>query len=244
MIVAEQIRNKIASFPTGRVFTLSDFGLDASNDLAAAKLLSRMASSGELMKVSKGKYYKPRRSQFGVLKPAYEELVKEFIEKDGEIIGYISGVTAFSHMGLTSQISSEILVGSNKYRRPIERGGYRIRFLLQPNRITEENVDLLLILDALKLIRDIPGTTASEACKRISALIKSYDEDRTAELAQLSLKYTNYVRALLGAIYEYSGLPVDIIRKSLNGVSSYYLPISDEALPTKLNWRIYEPARK
>ena len=30
---------------------------------------------------------------------------------------------------------------------------------------------------------------------------------------------------------------------SLNGVSSYKLPISSNVLPTKDNWRIYEPAR-
>ena len=42
------------------MFTLSDFGLDASYDLPLAKLLSRMTAAGEIKRVSKGKYYKPK----------------------------------------------------------------------------------------------------------------------------------------------------------------------------------------
>jgi len=52
------------------------------------------------------------------------------------------------------------------------------------------------------------------------------------------------VRALLGAMLEYIGRPTAIVRKSLNGVSSYKLPISESVLPNKSNWNIYEPARK
>mgnify|MGYP006967134904 CR=1 FL=1 len=83
MIVANQIREKIDAFQAGYVFTLSDFGLDASYDLALAKLLSRMTAAGEIKRVSKGKYYKPKQTVFGQLKPAYDELVKDFLEKNG-----------------------------------------------------------------------------------------------------------------------------------------------------------------
>lgn len=35
-----------------------------------------------------------------------------------------------------------------------------------------------------------------------------------------------------------------IIRKSLNGITEYKLPLSASVLPTKQNWKIYEPTRK
>lgn len=243
MRVAALVKSRIDSFPAGYVFTLSDFGLDPSNEIALAKLLSRMAASGELMKAAKGKYYKPRKTTFGVLKPAYEELVKDYLVKDGEIIGYITGTAAFSQMGLTTQISSGIMIGVNKYRRPVMRAGYQVRFLLQENPIKEEYVDLLLILDAIRLIREIPGTSPAEACRIIIDLIRSLDDNRTAELERLSLKYTNYVRAVVGATLEYLGRPTDLVRKSLNGLSSYILPIPLSVLPTKMNWKINEPTR-
>ena len=64
------------------------------------------------------------------------------------------------------------------------------------------------------------------------------------ELEKLALLYTNYVRALIGAILEYTGSPATTIRKSLNGVTTYSLPISESVLPNKSNWNIYEPSRK
>ena len=100
------------------------------------------------------------------------------------------------------------------------------------------------ILDAIKLIREIPGTTPSEACAIIIELVKSLDESRSRELEQFSLKYTSYVRAVVGAILETLGRSTDDVRRSINGVSSYKLPIPESVLPTKNNWNIYEPTRK
>jgi len=51
-------------------------------------------------------------------------------------------------------------------------------------------------------------------------------------------QYTPYVRTLLGAILEQNGIETYSLKSSLNGVSSYKLPISDEILFTKQNWNI------
>lgn len=244
MIIGEQIKQKIASFPEGMVFTISDFGLDPSNDPALAKALSRMASSGELCKVSKGKYYKPKETLLGKIKPANSEIVKDFLEKEGKIIGYITGPQAFATMGLTSQISSSIVIGTSKYRRPLQRGEYNISFLRQDNPITKDNIELLRILDAIKMFREIPAVTPDSACKTIISIIQALPIEKRRELESLSLSYTSYVRALLGAMFEYIGEPVSSVRKTLNGVTSYKLPISEYVLPNKSNWNIYEPSRK
>lgn len=244
MNVAAQIRQAIKGFPAGYIFTLSDFSVNPENELAVAKLLSRMTANGELQKVSKGKYYKPKQTAFGELKPPYVELVKDFLEKDGQIIGYLTGYSVFSEMGLSSQITSTLLIGSNKYRNPLRRGDYKVSFLLQTNTITEENIPLLRILDAIKLIRGIPGTPPSDACKIIMGLIGSLSLEQAGELEDLALAYTSYVRALTGAMLECLALPCEKLRASLNGTSRYMLPISPVTLPTTKQWRIYEPARE
>ncbi len=244
MVIAEQIKQKISYLPFGAVFTISDFGLDSSYEPALAKALSRMAASGVLCKISKGKYYKPKETLLGKIKPANSEILKEFLEKDGNLIGYITGPQAFASMGLTSQISSSFIIGSGKYRRPVKRGEYKISFLKQGNPITKDNIELLRILDALKMIREIPAVSPEAACTAIISLIQSLPQQRIEELERLSLAYTSYVRALLGAILEYIGGPTELVRKSLNGLTSYKLPISSYVLPTKSNWDINEPSRK
>lgn len=113
-----------------------------------------------------------------------------------------------------------------------------ISFLQQGNVITPINIPLLRILDALRLIKEIPACSPDECLTNIRKTIDALSMDLKRDLADLSLAYTPYVRALLGAIYESLGLETEIISKSLNGVTSYKLSISDSALPNKRNWNI------
>ena len=205
MVVANQIKTKIDTFPEGYVFSLADFDLEGKSEIALAKLLSRMAAQGEICRATKGKYYKPRKTIFGTVGPAYNELVKDFLTKDGIMVGYVTGTAAFSEMGLTTQITQDLLIGTNTYRRPFMRNGYRVRFLTQKNIITKENVELLRLLDAVLLIREIPAVTPDEACKTIMGLIRMLTDERRSEMELLAIRYTNYVRALVGAMFEQSG---------------------------------------
>lgn len=244
MKIAEEVKSRINSFPQGCVFSISDFGLDPKYDIALAKTLSRLASRGELSKVSKGKYYKPKQTMLGQIQPIPEELVKDLLIKDGKRVGYITGIQAFCEMGLTSQVSSTLLIGTQKYRRSIKRGDYTVKFLQQNNPIVSEDIELFRILDAVKMIREIPAVTPNDACRDIISIIRSLDCHKQKRLEYLSLSYTNYVRAVVGAMYESIGLPTDAVRKTLNGVTKYQLPLSGSVLPTKDNWNIYEPSRR
>lgn len=221
--------------------------MESQNQSAVVKALNRMAATGEISKLSKGKFYKPRKTQFGELKPSAYQIAKDYIERDGKLIGYITGYSAYNALGLTTQISSYIQIGTNKSRRAVKRDKYTISFIMQQNTITKKNIEILRILDAIRFIREIPATTPNEACIRLKEIIKDLNDEQKEMLVKCSLKYTNYVRALCGAILEdigYDGNSLDSIRKSLNGVTNYHLPISESVLPNKQNWRIYEPARK
>ncbi len=238
MVIARQIKDKLSSTPAGVVLTIRDFGVEMRYQSALAKALSRLVLQGELQKIAKGKYYIPKKTIFGKLKPADSEIIKDFLEQNGKVAGYITGTTAFASMGLTTQISSSILIGTNKYRRPITRNGVKISFLLQENTITSSNIPLLRILDALRLIKEIPATSPDECATNICKTINALSKKQKQELADLSLVYTPYVRALLGAIYENMGLKTEVISKSLNGLTNYKLPISDKVLSNKRNWNI------
>ena len=113
MVVANQIKTRIESFPEGYVFSLADFDMDGNSEIALAKLLSRMAAKGEIRRSAKGKYYKPQNTLFGMIGPAYNELVKDFLIKDGIMVGYVTGTAAFSEMGLTTQITQELMIGTS-----------------------------------------------------------------------------------------------------------------------------------
>ena len=91
MVIARQIKEKLSSTPAGVVLTTRDFGVEMRYQPALAKALSRLVLQGELQKIAKGKYYIPKKTIFGQLKPADSELVKDFLEQNGKIVGYITG---------------------------------------------------------------------------------------------------------------------------------------------------------
>ena len=247
MNITKEIRKRIAGFSEDYVFTASDFEIDIQNQSAVVKALNRMVKSREISKLAKGRFYKPRKTQFGELKPSAYQIAKDYIERDGKLIGYITGYSAYNALGLTTQISSYIQIGTNKSRRSVKREKYTISFILQQNPITKKNIEILRILDAIKFIREIPATTPNDACIRLKEIVRDLNDKQREMLVKCVAKYTNYVRALCGAILEDIGCNdnlLESIRKTLNGVTEYKLPISESVLPTKQNWRIYEPSRK
>lgn len=238
MIIGDEIKKTISATPDGVILTIGDFNVDMQYQGALVKALNRLAIRGTLQRISKGKYYKPRKTIFGALKPMPEEITKDLLEKNGKLIGYVTGSSAFAMMGLTTQITSSIMIGSNRYRRPLTRGDYNISFLLQRNPITKENIPLLRILDAIKLIREIPASSPDSMVAQLGNTISALSKEEQRNLVVFAENYTSYVRALLGAIMENNDMDAETLKKNLNGTTYYKLPISEQALPNKKNWNI------
>lgn len=241
MKIVDKIESQIKKIPQGQVFAYTDFDIEVERKDTIVKTLNNLVAKGKIAKLSKGKFYKPQVTEFGALLPSSYQIVKDFIEKDGRLIGYLTGYSVYSDLLLTTQIANIIQIGTNQYRRPLKRGNYKISFVLQANKITRTNYKLLQILDAVRFVRSIPATTTDEACKRIIQIFKELTAEEQAKITNLALNYTDYVRALCGAILEVHNANkslLTLLSNSLNGVSSYKLDISNNILPTKMKWRI------
>ena len=176
---------------------------------------------------------------FGTLPPYEEWIVQEFLMDGKRIIGYLTGQYAYSLLGLSTQISSVYTIGSNTYRRMITRGNVQIRFIVQPNTITRANIPLLQILDAIRFIRQIPACTPDDACVILRKAIGGLNSEERSLLALLSMKYTSYVRAIVGAILdEIKDTDTIALYQSLNPATVYKIGLNDEALPNRKKWRV------
>lgn len=238
MIIRAKVKQEIERLPEGKVVSASDFDIPRQYRSTLIKALNQFESAGIIKRFSKGRYYKPRESRFGLLLPSEKEVVNDFLEKEGKTIGYITGARAFAGLALTTQITSTITIGTNVSRRPLTRGQYKISFLLQSNPIVKDDIPLLIILDALRLIKEIPGTTPDDAMLQIVSWIKELSNEEKERLIKLCKAYRPYVRAQIGAIMEFLKIPVDDLAESLNPVSHYKLGISNSILPTAKNWNI------
>lgn len=238
--MTEDIKNIIDKFELGYVFTVSDFPMTAENPKNVSKILNYFVATGYLRKLSKGRFYKPQISKFGELPPDTYQIVKDLIQKDGELIGYITGYSAFNDFALTTQVSAILEIGMRKEKKAIVRGIYRIRFIRQDNTITKENIPLLRLLDCIRFFKNIPDTTPDNACQRLIYLIGELNEQEISKIKKLALKYTPQTIALFGAILETINPQEDteVLFKKLNPITVYKLGISNKILPTQKKWNI------
>lgn len=240
MKTTEYIAFTIDRLPKGYIFTYEDFITKVNKKEAVIKALNRMAASGKIAKLSKGKYYKPEKTVFGTLQPEQYQIVKDLVEQNGKTIGYLTGYSIYNQLGLTTQVSSTIQIGKNEIRSSLKRGRFKISFIKQKNNITKENIPLLQILDSIRYIKKIPDSTNEFVCKRLKTILKEISEKDIKTIVRLAQKYPPSTRALLGAILEEidnSGF-TNTLFKSLNPITKYQISGVDKVLSTATKWNI------
>lgn len=240
MKVTDIINDKINRFASGYVFTYDDFTQQVDKIDALTKALGRMVLEGKIRKLSPGRFYKPRFSEFGEMPPETYQIVKDLLEQNGKIIGYLTGYSIYNQLGLTTQISGIIQIGANEPKKGITRGLYKIRFVKQANRISKENIPLLCILDSINNIKTIPDASVDKSCKILSVLVANINEISREPFIRLSKKYKPSTRALTGAIVEncFGAKVAESLMSSLNPSSTYHFGITEQALPNKQKWNI------
>ena len=239
MLQSKTIEQTVNAFRSDYVFTYRDLGLPPESSANVIRKLNRMADSGVIQRLSKGRFYKPKQTMFGSLKPSQQEVVKDLLEKNGKIIGYLTGVSIFGQLGLTTQISNIIEIGVKGKKNNTRRGMYSIRFVQQANLITKSNIPLLQLLDSIKSIKQIPDSTPDSSYNRIREIIKFLDEKSLDLMIKLAMKYNPMTRAIVGAIIEelYGEERARILRDTLNPITVYKVGLTKKVLSTN-NFRI------
>jgi hypothetical protein len=240
MSTAKDIAKRLDRVSDGTVFTYTDFLEDVQQKEALIKALNRMAAAGKIAKLSKGKFYKPEQSPFGELPPPQYQAVKDLLETRGKVTGYLSGLSIYPELGLTTQVSNTIQIGKNETRPAFQRGRYKISFIKQKNTITKENIPGLQLLDSMRCVKKIPDTTVPMTCKRFKHLISQKPRKEQENLMSLAMKYPPSTRALLGAVLDAVApeLNTEKLKQSLNPITRYALPGITEALPDSQDWNI------
>lgn len=240
MKISNYIALTIERLPKGYVFTYSDFITEVNQKEAVIKALNRMVQAGKIAKLSKGKYYKPENTIFGPLLPNQNQIVKDLLEEDGKITGYLTGYSIYNQLGLTTQLSNTIQIGKRDIRPAFKRERYTISFVKQKNTITKETIPLLQILDAIRTIKKIPDASLESSAKRLLALLKELSDNSLVTMVRLALKYPPATRALLGALLD--ELKKDSLThslyKTLNPITKYKLPKLNKTLSTTEKWNI------
>lgn len=240
MTVSQKIENQLVQIPVGTPIRYQDLGIKDTEYSAAASAMSRLVGAGMLSRVSKGIFYKPKKTVFGIAKPKEEDLLKEYLFKNGQRIAYVTGMNLYNKMGLTTQVPAHIFVATKSRRSAVTLGNITIRPTKSYAVITNDNYILLGILDAIKDFNDIPDKNTRSVIQILTGRIKKLSSQELNELIYYAEKYPPRTSAFLGALLENadSRLELKSLRKNISPLSKYRFGITDKELSTASKWNI------
>lgn len=153
------------------------------------KILERMYKNKEIEKLSKGIYYFPRITKFGVVPISDEEIISIFTKNnEGMIVGY----NLYNKLNLTTQISKKIIIYSSnvdndiKNIRNIEIKNVNIKYSKEYIKI----IEMLEVLQNFYKIEDLNYNAFYNYVKKFST---TYNEKFT----DIVLENINYKKSTI-----------------------------------------------
>jgi predicted transcriptional regulator of viral defense system len=149
MSVAGNIRRRIQRMPKGKPICINHFANEGSRK-TVAKVLSRLAAAGELERLMRGIYMRPKISHFaGQVRPNVNSLLRVLAQVTGETIA-IHGAEAVRAFGLSTQMQIEPVFYTSGASRKVEIGQTTIQLLHVPaQKLQHSGTNVGLALAAL-----------------------------------------------------------------------------------------------
>jgi hypothetical protein len=138
------------------VWTPADFA-DLGGRAAIDKVLQRLAAAGELRRIDRGLYDRPRRNKLigRETVPDYRAVIRAVTRRD-QARFVVDGMTAANDLGLTTAVPARIEVLTDARLRPIKLGAQEIHFKpAAPSRLYWAGRPAMRIVQALHWMQDL-----------------------------------------------------------------------------------------
>jgi len=122
----QQVKNIIANYKAGWVFTHMDFK-HLGNLPTIERILSRLVLVGEIKRIRRGIYYIPEVSRWGEVPPSQSNIIKA-LSRAYETDFISDGANALYQLGLTQQVPMKQVYLTDKQILPIIIGKTLIEF--------------------------------------------------------------------------------------------------------------------
>lgn len=194
-----EILQQIEQIDTGRIFTFRDLSFPNDKLANVAVLLSEQSKKGVLVRVEKGAYFRPRKSALGLgVLPVYQDEQFRYITE--KLNGYITGAYIYNKMGLTEQVATTITVATPN---PVRHFRFKNLDVESVRAYTsayhdKTNIPYLRLLDAIKDIKHIPGSTQQDIYERIkNQYFKDFSMQELIKIVSLTKDYPPRVRKIV-----------------------------------------------
>lgn len=191
------------------------------------KTLERMSKQGTLVHLTKGLYYRPKMSRFGIIPISEKEIVSHYTDGGkGIVIGY----RLYNQKGLTTQISKRIEVLSSEISGQ-KKNIHNVSVTNSGIALTKKTIPVIETMEILQNYRSIEDIKKSALAAYMKEFIAGYSDTDTVFVLK-NRKYKKSTIAFLESFLNFFEIE-NTLNQFLSALSSYAIPTMEE---------FYEPA--
>ncbi len=195
---------------------------DVVTEAAFYQTLKRMCGRGTLCRISKGTYYRPQKSKYGVVPLSQKEILAAFTEPDA---GTIMGYALYNNLKLTTQIPKVIEAISSRLDCQTKTiGAVSLRFCELT--YTPEIKNMVHMLDILQNFNEIQEFNYQRFMDFCVDFSNGYDDSLFEEVSY-QIRYPKRTISFLKNILDYYGVQ-NHLEKHLSSLSKYEHPTMEE----------------
>lgn len=186
------------------------------------KTIERLCKSGDLCKIAKGTYFRPKTSKYGIVPPSQQEIISAFTEPDtGAVVGY----SLYNRLKLTTQVTKTVEIYSARIGQQTKQiGTISLRFCdLVYTPEVRSMIYMLEVLQNFSRIQDLNYKQFLAFCEQFAM---GYT-DSVFETVNRQLYYQKRTISFLQAVLTHFGVP-NHLGKHLSTLSEYKHPTMEE----------------
>ena len=116
-----EITKRIEKMHEGQILFISDFSDLNGNEKVVSRALSAEEKKGNIVRLAKGMYLRPKTTRFGIVYPSVDEMVKAIAHRDKSKV-QPCGMTALNMLGLSTQVPTKYTYLTSGSSRKLKLG--------------------------------------------------------------------------------------------------------------------------
>ena len=177
-----EITKRIENMHEGQILFISDFSDLKGNEKVVSRALSAEEKKGNIVRLAKGMYLRPKSTRFGIVYPSVDEMVKAIAHRDKSKV-QPCGMTALNMLGLSTQVPTKYTYLTSGSSRKLKLGDRLIELKRSvPKNFVFKTTLGALLLQALKSLGE--KNISKQEIVQISKLI---DNEKRMEHFKLDI---------------------------------------------------------
>lgn len=197
MIHSKYIRERVLKQPEQKIINAQQLyqkEFEGFSELAFYKQLSRLEKEGQLVRLTRGVYCRPKKSRYGPIAASEKQIIDYFLGtklRNGVIVGY----RMYNNYGLTTQVSKK----TNLYSNIVDYDVMNIQNVVASKAslsFDEETKKLIELLDVLENYQAIEDLNRKNMISLIKNSVKAYSNTRLEKI----LKVIKFKKSTLASL--------------------------------------------